>query len=352
MFEARYIKKNSEGHKSANAAASADEVMIISRIKPGEYDAQIHKGNLLCAGFNCAAKVYYRPGVTTQGEIKNRVAHFATMPKQEHHAECDIEIQETQNRAWQSLQDAIKEGRKVLIHLNIDLGMPLGDRFSQASKEYQKETAYGRFTEKNDYLAYSVSNLEGFMNAYNIIALQGDEAMDKAFVAHCYEVRRLKNVVIGSDKAKLKTLFNDMAQKKGLLLETSMGKAVGFPRVITFKPTARTLAQQEMRSCLNGTAQLMGEKYKYLLHNVSYVGDRMHSDLTSYEEVQILAMPNIDLKAIGKIENKDAFFETASEYYSYKKAKKPKFYVLNWDLRNQNQYRVIGEPIPKQIALF
>jgi len=310
MFDARHIP-------------AADQPPVAIRVEDYEHDK--HRGKTLCGDFNCGARLYYRREGRKFGDLISSVPHFATMPKDKHIENCTHHNPDTETRTLRSIQIALREGRKILINLNIDTGLSLGDDFGPAADPYDTRTAYGRFLARANHLALSAKSANDLLR-YRAALLRSDvtDALAQTYVGHRHELRKFENVFIANDKKKLKKLFNSLAAGEGVMMQGPQQMVTGFPRLFLFEPTKKTQAEGARTGKINGTAQCIsdvGEPGVILLQNLGMRDRTVRRDILENSATYILAAPTLNRAAAVKPAGKGASFVT-----------------LNWQIHGESQY--------------
>ncbi|MBU0799847.1 MAG: hypothetical protein KKA05_02480 [Alphaproteobacteria bacterium] len=320
MFDARTIPPATADYQEPEAQP----------IRVEDYDAKAHRGRTLCGDFRCAARLYYRSEGRAFGDLTPRVPHFATMPGDVHREDCTHHNPDTEQRLASNVRQALLEGKNILLNLNLDTGLSLGDDFSRAADPLQENTIYGRFLRRANHFAVSVKSVNDVMRIRNALLRSGHEdALDRTYVGHRHEIRKFDNFFIGADKGKLKTLFNSLAAGTGVMLQGPQQLVTGFPRVVCFEPTAKTRSEGLRTGRINGTSQYLADEGKVLLQNLGLKDKTIRRDILENIAIYILAAPTID-----------------------RAAQDPKYKIINWQIAGESQYAADPERIPAQPKLL
>lgn len=316
MFEARY---KAEGDSAAHT------------VRVEDYERATHRGHLLCGDFNCAARLYYRDESRAYGDLKIRVPHFATMPHDKHRDGCTHYNPDTDERVLRDLRGALLAGQRVLVNLNIDVGLSLGDHFSRAAEPAQAHTPYGKFMRAGNYFAVSARSVNDMLRIRRALMRSGVEgALARAYVGHRHDIRKFENVFIGAERAKLKMLFNSLSRGEGVMMRGPQQLVTGFPRVIHFTPTKKTQREGLRSGKINGTRHCIsraGEDGVILLQNLD-AGDRaLRRDILENTASYILAAPTVERGA---------------------PLRHGKFVTMSWRVQGEGQF--MADPAAKGVA--
>lgn len=310
MFDARYIP---EGKDEAQA------------IRVEDYEAAKHRGHTLCGDFNCQARLYYRREGRKFGDLISSVPHFATMPGDKHIDKCTHHNPDTETRTLRSIEIALREGRNILINLNMDTGLSLGDEFGAAADPYDVTTPYGRFLLRGNHVAFSAKSANDLLRYRAALLRTGiADALARTYVGHRHELRKFENVFIADDKKKLKTLFNSLSAGQGVMLQGPQQMVTGFPRLFLFEPTKKTQAEGARTGKINGTSQCIsdaGEPGIILLQNLGMRDRAVRRDILENSATYILAAPTLNRATSNKKAGKGASFVT-----------------LSWQIHGESQY--------------
>lgn len=278
MFEARFITE--EGAKS-------------QKIRVEDYSEMLHKGRLLCADFNCAARVYYRSGGLTRGAAHPRAAHFCSHDSREHRPGCTHDNPDMEQRGLENLKEALQAGKKILINLNLKLS----DIFARA---INANSPYERFCLRHSgqYFAVSAKSVNDIMRIRDVLIESGHkDALARTYVGHCGQVCPFDDFFIDGDGRKLKALFNSL---RGVFDGgyTSWEYAPAFPRVFRFRPTRKT--QENGRQSdntgwfMNGTPYNIAEgaaQDTVLLQEIKSYNRDIRSDILRKASSFVLGIP-------------------------------------------------------------
>lgn len=322
MFEARFA--GTEEEKAEGAV-----------IRVEDYRKETHRGHLLCGDFNCAARLYYRDEARAFGDVKLRVPHFATFPRDVHRDECTHHNPDTEERVLRNLRAALIAGQRILVNLNLDLGLSLGDDFSRAAEPAREDTPYGRFLRRGNYFAVSAKSVGDMMRLRNALVRSGHEdALRRAYVGHRHEIRKFENVFIGMEKEKLRILFNGLSAGDGVMMAGPHTVVTGFPRVIHFTPTQKTRREGLRSGKINGTSQWVGRAGAegfVLLQNLGLKDGALRRDILENAASYVLAAPTVD-RAAGLRDGK--------------------FAMISWRVQSEAQYMADTEVKVAQVQLL
>jgi hypothetical protein len=315
MFDARYIPEDGGPAKSLRAE---------------DYDAAVHRHNVLCGDFNCQARLFYRNQSMRFGNVLYRMPHFVTFADSKHIDDCTHFNPSTEEKALRRIPEALAAGKNILVNINVDLGLP-----SVAGADPRDTgTAYGRFLAKSNHLAVSVKSASDLLRVRDTLVRAGGEAaLARTYAGHQLELRRFENVFIGDEKEKLKTLFNALAQGEGAVMRGPQAQVTGFPRLFLFTPTKNTAEHGTRAKYINGTSQFLtrrGDKVVLLAQTLGMHDISVRQDILGGRPAYVLAVPVFNPAAAkpmrdGRIQER-----------------------LSWRIVSESQY-VAEAPAPKLI---
>lgn len=307
--------------------ASADDKTPPVSIRVEDYERAAHRGHTLCGDFNCQARVYYRRETRTHGDVALRVPHFATMPGDTHIDGCTHHNPDSETRALRSLEIALAAGQKILINLNINVGLSAGDDFGPAADPHAGNTPYARFMRAGGYFAVSANSANDLLRYRAALLRSGaPDAMARTYVGHRHELRKFENVFIGEDKKKLRTLFNTLALGDGVMQQGPQQTMTGFPRLFQFTPTKKTRDDGGRSGKINGTSQCIsnaGEPGVILLQNLGLRDPGLRRDILENGATYVLAAPTISRGAVRKDDRGTSFV------------------TMNWQIFSEGQYAAV-----------
>lgn len=302
MFEARYIAQDGTAQP----------------LRVEEYDGGTHRGHTLCGDFRCAARVHYRQESRVKGDVLPRVPHFVTHRGEKHIENCTHHNADTEERALRNLRTALLRGQTILINLNMDAGVSLGDDFALAADPAKLDTPYGRFVRQGKHYAVSARSAADMLRLYNALQASGHaDAVARTYVGHRHEIRKLENVVLAADSDKLQTLFNSLSRGEGVMMQGPQQRVTGFPRLIRFEPTEKTLQKGARTGKINGTPHYVAAWKAVLLQNLNLRDRSIRQDILQAAATYVLAAPTVDRAG----------------------AKDDKFRVISWAVHNEAQYQ-------------
>lgn len=211
---------------------------------------------LLCDDRDCMSGMFFRAArddsgipqpIHDLGRSKTRKPHFTTRPKQAHRDGCtawhapDDDHTSGDRPTW---QEAARQGQKIVINLNDDLGSGLHVNIRDMRDIKGGDTPYGRFMRDNghDYATYAVQGgIAGLRAALREIkAVGGATALDRVYVSHHLGIIPYRAMLVGADTEKLKDLYKDLCAKRDVLA-VHPDKVIGLPRLLHFIPSQKTL---------------------------------------------------------------------------------------------------------------
>ncbi len=312
MFDARCIPEDGGPAKSLRAE---------------DYDPAVHRHNVLCGDFNCQARLHYRSQSMRFGDVEYRLPHFVTYRGEEHIEGCTHFNPSTEERALLNIPRALAEGKKILVHINMDMGLPRAEDMDPNDQS----TVYGRFRKREKPHAVSVKSASDLLRVHDVLMRTGgDEAVNSAYVGHHLELRKFANVFIGDQKEKLKTLFNALAKGEGAVMPGPQAQVIGFPRLFLFTPTKRTVEQGTRARHINGTSQFLaqrGDKVFLLAQTLGMHDMSVRQDILGGRPAYVFAVPVFNPAAAktlpdGRIQER-----------------------LSWRIASESQY--VAAPAPK-----
>ncbi len=201
----------------------------------------------------------------------------------------------------QKLDDAIKDGKKVLLSLNLDLtSRPVSFENMREAGADNLENWIGH--NRGNFVTVSVKSAEQAIKTIKKTHEMGRTLGDSVFALHRGAVVPYNNFYLGDNRQKMSSLYNNMQDG---LSGTPHGETrmIGFPRLICFVPTDKTVETHGGKG-MKGN-HLKSDEGKPYISNLIFT-DReqaMHTDpyqilegeIASGTPEYILASPGIEV---------------------------------------------------------
>ncbi|GEM_PF-1356512 len=206
-----------------------------------QYKKEEHGSDLLCADPDCNAHMGFRREALTHGSLALKSAHFFSKNVKDHITDCNAhEELAIQAKHRKSLEQAIREGKNIVINLNVRLM----ENFNGVAGALVCQSSTN---EVRDYVAVGARNVEDMLSYIETITDKGgDAARAKTRVNYQGKTLPLEDFIIDS-KDKFRTLLNNMyltmqstpRQHKphGPDAIHSVQEITDFPRLIRFNAT-------------------------------------------------------------------------------------------------------------------
>jgi len=271
-----------------------------ARLKDGQvilahqYDRDAHGTDMLCADPDCSAHMGFRKEALTHGSLALKSAHFFSRSAKEHRADCNAyEEFSIQARARKSIEQALKEGKTIVINLNVrlmeDFNGVAGALVCQPSTN-----------DVRNYVAVGAKSVEDVLDYMETIEKKaGKDGIARTRINYQGQTLPLDEFVIDS-RDKYRSLLNKMyltlqktppaAGKTGPDALHSVQEIVDFPRLIRFKATHNTRAGTN--KILRGTPiQIQKNKtQRIVLLQRAQTGKQFRQTLRG-EDVHLIARP-------------------------------------------------------------
>jgi hypothetical protein len=205
-------------------------------IAASDYDAAVHGTDLRCGDPFCDAVVAFHKCDVTHASIAALNSHFHSIDRKSHRPQCTAlgAVHDGRHNSM-PVPQALAEGKPVIISVNFPTGHPLYKSLSNGAAAENFPSAYNDFRRERPHGTRSVKTLKDFFQVVARIHKAGPAALHLAQVAHCFDIRPLREVLMGSEEEKLRNLYNDMAARKPDL----NGIITDFPRLLHFSPTGK-----------------------------------------------------------------------------------------------------------------
>lgn len=260
-----------------------------------QYDKDVHGTDLLCADSECGAHMGYRKEALTHGSLALKSAHFFSRSVKEHRHDCTAHEEfAIQARARKSIEQGLKEGKTIVINLNVRLMESFNG--VAAALVCQPSTM-----DVKDYVAVGAKSVEDVLSYMETIESKaGKEGLAKTRVNYQGKTLPLDEFVIDS-KDKYRQLLNSMyltLQNTPRDMQTgpdkihSVQEITDFPRLIRFKATQNT---KEARSkIMRGTPVNILKKpgQRIVLLQRADTDDSFRQTLRG-EDVHLIARPSL-----------------------------------------------------------
>lgn len=292
MFWARYFNENSENWE---------------RVRADHYDKSVHGTNLFCGEDTgtCDARVFFRKGGRKNASNETTLDHFATYKGQIHHMDCPHNPDNDLNSpkySRQNLQEALNNGKYILLNLNGDFGLPVTTIFNNAAQK----SRYEQFKDyhKGNYITASIKSATDMVKMISKLekAVGIEQMFKQTAVGYRTEWRSLWQTLVGNDPAKLYKSYEVLA-KDLAVMQKSDRERFGFPRLFFFDPTERSGTQYDNADHMNGTRRFLGRNGRtaaILLQSPAF-----QNNLADYKNMLIankrsfiLAVPGVNMPEI------------------------------------------------------
>ncbi len=182
-----------------------------------------------------------------------------------------------------NLSESLEEGKHVLLSLNLDLSYRALDfRKMNAPEGTPLEQWIGR--NRRNYMSVSVKSASELRGVIKDIHSISPEHFRDGKISALYRggVLPYASFYLGANEQRLSTLHNEMAALKGALPKGET-RAIGFPRLMRFKPTKKTL-QYKGADGLRGNVIWRDESKTRLFSQLVFSDE---NEKTSAEQIRI-----------------------------------------------------------------
>ncbi|MBW7911529.1 MAG: hypothetical protein H3C49_09720 [Alphaproteobacteria bacterium] len=261
-----------------------------------QYKKDEHGAELLCADPDCNAHMGFRREALTHGSLALKSAHFFSKSVKEHITDCNAhEELAIQAKHRKSLEQAIREGKNIVINLNVRLM----ENFNGVAGALVCQSSTN---DVRDYAAVGARNIEDMLDYIETITEKGgDAARAKTRVNYQGKTLPLEDFIIDS-KDKFRTLLNSMyltmqstprqIKQNGPDNLHSVQEITDFPRLIRFSATEGS--REGRTKALRGTPINIFKKpgQRIVLLQRADTDDKFRQTLRG-EVVHLIARPSL-----------------------------------------------------------
>ena len=181
------------------------------------------------------APLIYVPAYSRNGHSEKISAHFKHVkgyaPKVDHVFD--------RSTSTVSIKDALAEGKKILLSLNLDLSYRSLD-FSQDQKTSVQNI--DRWKSQNKYLSVSIKDIDDVVAVGKMVKDGGYNPKESIFASYGHGVMPYQDFYIGKRDERIVQLYNNMLNGNSGV-NIGQTRQVGFPRLMRFAPAQTTLDQ-------------------------------------------------------------------------------------------------------------
>lgn len=260
-----------------------------------QYNHDAHGRDLLCADPDCGAHMGFRKEALTHGSLALKSAHFFSKSVKDHIHDCNAhEAFAIQAKNRKSLEQALREGKNIVINLNVRLM----ENFNGIAGALVCQTSTN---DVRDYVAVGARNIEDMLDYIGTITDKGGTAARaKTHINYQGKTLPLEEFIIDS-KDKYRALLNRMYKTlqttprqvaTGPAAMHSVQEITDFPRLIQFRATDNS--REGRTKTLRGTPVniVKNQGQRIVMLQRADTDDRFRQTLRG-ENVQLIARPSL-----------------------------------------------------------
>lgn len=203
------------------------------------YDPATHGTDLRCMDPRCRQPVGFRKSFEPQGDSFLVPPQFFARRREAHieHNCTWLAPELDDHRNSISLEEAFAEKHRIILNMNFNMGHPLSAAFGSVVRADGIKSPYNDFRAKYTHASIAIHSLDEFYKRVEKIKSRDPAMLNRTYVGHCQDIRRLDTFNLGAEESLYLKLYNIMlsqAKEDNRFYDTEQSS---FARLMHFVPT-------------------------------------------------------------------------------------------------------------------